>query len=65
MMDALLNFLDMGGYAFYVWTSYLFGAVVFGLNLILPLRDRKRVMKMLKARAQRDEPQSGQTGVGE
>jgi heme exporter protein D len=63
--DSLSDFLDMGGYAFYVWTSYLFAAAVFGINLILPLLDRKRVMKLLKARMQRDEAQSGQTGAGD
>jgi heme exporter protein D len=63
--DSIGDFLNMGGYAFYVWTSYLFGAVVFGANLILPLRDRKRVLKLLKARMQRDDAQSGQTGAGE
>lgn len=63
--DSLGDFLNMGGYAFYVWTAYLFWAVVLGTSLVLPLLDRKRVMKSLKARMQREEAVSGQTGAGE
>lgn len=58
--DSLGDFLDMGGYAFYVWSAYLFTLVVLALNLLLPLRDRKRVLKLLKVRMQRDAAQSGQ-----
>ncbi len=59
------DFLNMGGYAFYVWTAYLFWAVVLGTALVMPLLDRKRVMKLLKARMQREEAASGQSGAGE
>ena len=61
--DSVGAFFDMGGYAFYVWTSYLFCAVVLGVNLVLPLRDRSRLMKLLRARMQRDDARSGQTGA--
>ncbi|HEY0963834.1 MAG TPA: heme exporter protein CcmD [Pseudomonadales bacterium] len=63
--DSLGDFLNMGGYAFYVWTAYLFTLVVLALNLLLPLRDRKRVLKLLKVRMQRDAAQSGQSGLKE
>jgi heme exporter protein D len=63
--DSFSDFLAMGGYAFYVWTAYLFWAVVLGTSLVMPLLDRKRVIKMLKARMQREEASSGQTGAGE
>lgn len=63
--ESLGDFLDMGGYAFYVWASYLFTIVVLGLNLLLPLFDRKRVLKLLKVRMQRDAAQSGQSGLQE
>lgn len=63
--DSISDFLNMGGYAFYVWTAYLFWAVVLGTTLVLPLLDRKRVMKQLKARMQREEAASGQSGAGE
>ena len=58
--DSLSDFLSMGGYAFYVWFAYAFCAIVLGINLLLPIRDRKRVMKLLMARMQRDATQSGQ-----
>lgn len=63
--DSLRDFFNMGGYAFYVWFSYLFAIVVLGVNLLLPLRDRRRVMKLLKARMERDAAQSGQAEAGE
>ena len=63
--ESLRDFLEMGGYAFYVWFSYLFAVFVLGVNLLLPLRDRRRVMKLLKARMERDAAQSGQTEAGE
>jgi heme exporter protein D len=58
--DSLGDFLDMGGYAFYVWSAYLFCALVFGANLYFALRGRRLVIKALKARMQRDADQSGQ-----
>jgi heme exporter protein D len=63
--DSLGDFLNMGGYAFYVWSAYLFWAVVLGTALVLPLLDRKRVMKLLKARMQREDATSGQSTAGE
>ena len=63
--DSLSDLFNMGGYAFYVWSAYAFCAVVFALYLILPLRDRKRVMKTLKVRMQREGALSGQSGAEE
>ena len=58
--ESFTDFLNMGGYAFYVWTSYLFCTLVLVVNLILPLRERSRLMKVLKARMQREGARSGQ-----
>lgn len=63
--DSFSEFLNMGGYAFYVWTAYAFCAVVLAVNLILPLRERTRLMKALKARMQREGVRSGQTEAEE
>jgi len=41
------NFFKMGGYAFYVWGSYLVALVVMGGEVILVLKRRKA----LEARA--------------
>lgn len=63
--ESFSDFLNMGGYAFYVWTSYLFWAVVLGASLVMTVLDRKRVMKQLKARMQREDAASGQSGAEE
>ena len=50
-MNALAEFLHMGGYAFFVWTSYAIVALLLALNLWLPLRRdrdlRRRLRRML------------------
>lgn len=33
-----VEFFNMGGYAFHVWSSYLLTAIILGLNVWLPLR---------------------------
>jgi heme exporter protein D len=52
-MDALAEFLHMGGYAFFVWTSYAIVALLLAVNLWLPLRRdrevRRRLRRMLDA----------------
>ena len=40
----LNEFLNMGGYAFYVWTSYGLALAVLLINVILPLRQRKKLL---------------------
>lgn len=49
-MDTLVDFLHMGGYAFYVWLSYALVALMLAINLIVPLRRERR----LRARLQRE-----------
>ena len=48
----LTEFFHMGGYAFYVWTSYAIALVVLLLNVILPLRQRNKLLANI-ARATR------------
>lgn len=48
-MDAFLN---MGGYAFYVWTSYALAVVVLALNWVLPKRALRARWQSLLRRAQ-------------
>lgn len=48
------DFLHMGGYALYVWTSYGLALAVLAVNLILPLRRKARLLESLE-RAQRQE----------
>lgn len=50
-MDALAEFVHMGGYAFFVWTSYAIVALILALNLWLAVRRdrdlRRRLRRML------------------
>lgn len=47
-MDAIADFLHMGGYAFYVWTSYGIVTVMLILNVVLPLRRDREVRRRLR-----------------
>jgi heme exporter protein D len=40
----LNEFLHMGGYGFYVWTSYGISLLVLMLNIIAPLNQRKKLL---------------------
>lgn len=42
--DSFSDFLAMGGHGLYVWLSYGIGLVIIVLNLVLPMRTRKRIM---------------------
>jgi len=52
---SLTDFLSMGGYATYVWSSYGICAVVLILNIILPLRRKGKVMRDFQKRLLRKE----------
>jgi heme exporter protein D len=43
------EFLAMGGYAFYVWSSYAAGALVLAWNVVAPLRARRELLRSLAA----------------
>ena len=47
------EFFHMGGYAFYVWTSYSIALFVLLLNVILPLRQRKKLLGGIARAARR------------
>ena len=49
----LNEFFHMGGYAFYVWTSYGIALAVLLLNVILPLRQRKKLLDNIARAARR------------
>ena len=52
--DGVQDFLAMGGYAFYVWVSYAFFALIVGWNLIQPILERRKLLQLHKARMQRE-----------
>lgn len=47
------DFLHMGGYAFYVWTSYGIAFVVMLIGIIKPLLVQKQQLRGLKLKRQR------------
>ena len=51
----MMDFLNMGGYAFYVWSAYGISLAVLILNIILPIRREKELIRSLVKRQQREE----------
>ena len=60
-MDAFYEFLNMGGYAFYVWTSYAIAAAVLIANLVAPVRLRRKLLLDLNRKARREMRDDAQT----
>ncbi len=52
---SLQEFLHMGGYGFYVWTSYGIATIILLVNIILPILQRKSFLRQqaLKQKRQR------------
>ena len=38
------EFFAMGGYAAYVWPSFLLAAIILIANIVVPMQQRKRVL---------------------
>jgi heme exporter protein D len=51
---SLESFLYMGGYAVYVWPSYALTAVVLIANVILPVLQRKQLLRQISLRQKRE-----------
>ena len=54
------EFFNMGGYAFYVWTSYALTFIVVVGNIISPIMQRKKVIKRIKRAIKRENIELGQ-----
>lgn len=52
-MNSFAEFLAMGGYGFYVWTSYAIAFVVLLLNVVIPLIQRKQFLRELALKQKR------------
>ncbi|MGX2039036.1 heme exporter protein CcmD [Methylocaldum sp. MU1018] len=48
------QFFSMGGYGFYVWTSYGLMFAVLGLNLFLSTRRKSEVLKSIARRPKQE-----------
>ncbi len=51
------EFFEMGGYAFFVWTSYGLTLAVIVLNIIMPVMQRKKVINRVKRAIRREQLQ--------
>jgi heme exporter protein D len=52
------KFFSMGGYAFYVWTSYALMLGVLVVNVLLPLRKKAEVKKGIARMLQHERKRS-------
>ena len=48
------EFFHMGGYAFFVWTSYALTLIVVVANIVSPMMQRKKVIKQVKRAIKRE-----------
>jgi heme exporter protein D len=48
------EFFNMGGYAFYVWTSYALTFIVVLANIVSPIMQRKKAIKRIKRAIKRE-----------
>jgi heme exporter protein D len=55
VMKSLHEFLTMGGYAAYVWSSYGIALIVMLANAIQPGRQLRRILKEIRSRENRRE----------
>ncbi len=48
------EFFHMGGYAFFVWTSYGLTLIVIVANIVSPIMQRKKVISRIKRAIKRE-----------
>ena len=53
------EFFNMGGYAFFVWTSYGLTFIVLVANIISPMIQRKKVIARIKRAIKREQLTGG------
>ena len=49
------EFLHMGGYAFFVWTSYGVATIILIANIIAPMRRKKALMRTINRNLRREQ----------
>jgi heme exporter protein D len=48
------EFFHMGGYAFFVWTSYALTLVIVVANIVSPIMHRKKIIARIKRAIKRE-----------
>ena len=51
---SMTEFFHMGGYAFYVWSSYGITALVLVLNIVLPWQRHKQLKQQIARKLKRE-----------
>jgi len=59
----MIDFFSMGGYAVYVWPSFVLTAIVMFANFYLALRRRKKVIAELRRTAPGGKPSTARLTV--
>ncbi|MCR6703091.1 MAG: heme exporter protein CcmD [Dokdonella sp.] len=54
----MADFLEMGGYGFYVWLSYAVFFAVLAIDYVAPLLRRRSVLREVAAQARRQQRRS-------
>ena len=49
------EFFHMGGYAFFVWTSYGVTLIVIVANIVAPIMQRKKIIARIKRAVKREQ----------
>lgn len=49
------EFFHMGGYAFYVWTSYSVALILLVANIVLPVLQRKKIIARIRRAIRREQ----------
>ena len=57
------EFFHMGGYAFFVWTSYAITFVVIIANIVLPIVQRKKVIARIKRTIKREQIEQNRESI--
>ncbi len=52
----MIEFLNMGGYAVFVWTSFGISLLVLLLNVVLPMMRRKQLVREVSSQIKRNKP---------
>jgi len=54
MFESLSAFLDMGGHGPFVWSAYGIALIVFGYNVVAPIRHRTSMLREVRQRIERE-----------
>jgi heme exporter protein D len=60
-MNSWQEFFNMGGYGFYVWSSYGIAFIVLLANAISPILCERNLLKTLARKARREQRHDSQT----